>query len=67
VNGALFRKGCLRADCNWGSERAIEGAEQRASPYLCKLKQREFEEKKVTGGKQEDLPMPNSYWIAART
>jgi hypothetical protein len=29
----------LRGDCNWGSDRAMEGAEQRAIPYLFKLKQ----------------------------
>ena len=29
----------LRGDCNWGSERAMEGAEQREIPYLFKLKQ----------------------------
>ncbi len=29
----------LRGDCNWGTERAMEGAEQRAIPYLFKLKQ----------------------------
>jgi hypothetical protein len=29
----------LRGDCNWGTERAMEGAEQRQIPYLFKLKQ----------------------------
>lgn len=29
----------LRGDCNWGTERAMEGAQQRALPYLFKLKQ----------------------------
>lgn len=29
----------LRGDCNWGNERAMEGAEQREIPYLFKLKQ----------------------------
>src|SRR5919197_1539736 len=29
----------LRGDCNWGSERAMEGAEQRELSYLFKLKQ----------------------------
>src|SRR5882724_4423047 len=29
----------LRGDCNWGSERAMEGAEQRGIAYLFKLKQ----------------------------
>jgi hypothetical protein len=29
----------LRGDCNWGSDRAMEGAEQRATHYLFKLKQ----------------------------
>jgi hypothetical protein len=29
----------LRGDCNWGSEGAIEGAEQRQLPYLFKLRQ----------------------------
>ncbi len=29
----------LRGDCNWGTERAMEGAEQREIPYLFKLKQ----------------------------
>ena len=29
----------LRGDCNWGTERALEGAEQRGIPYLFKLKQ----------------------------
>jgi hypothetical protein len=29
----------LRGDCNWGTERAMEGAEQRKLPYLFKLKQ----------------------------
>ncbi len=30
----------LRWDCNWGSERAMEGSEQRGRAYLFKLKQR---------------------------
>jgi len=29
----------LRGDCNWGTERAMEGAEQRKIPYVFKLKQ----------------------------
>jgi hypothetical protein len=29
----------LRGDCNWGTDRAMEGAEQRQVPYLFKLKQ----------------------------
>lgn len=29
----------LRGDCNWGTERAIEGAEQRGLAYVFKLKQ----------------------------
>jgi len=29
----------LRGDCNWGTERAMEAAEQRGVPYLFKLKQ----------------------------
>jgi len=29
----------LRGDCNWGSERAMEGSEQRGIPYLFQLKQ----------------------------
>jgi len=29
----------LRGDCNWGTARAMEGAEQRGIPYLFKLKQ----------------------------
>jgi hypothetical protein len=29
----------LRGDCNWGSERAMEGSEQRGIAYLFKLKQ----------------------------
>jgi len=29
----------LRGDCNWGSERAMDGGEQRGIPYLFKLKQ----------------------------
>src|SRR6202790_2407696 len=29
----------LRGDCNWGTERAMEGAGQREIPYLFKLKQ----------------------------
>jgi Transposase DDE domain group 1 len=29
----------LRGDCNWGSERAMQGAEQRQLPYVFKLKQ----------------------------
>jgi hypothetical protein len=29
----------LRGDCNWGSERAMEGAEQRKIGYVFKLKQ----------------------------
>ena len=29
----------LRGDCNWGNERAMEGAERRAIPYVFKLKQ----------------------------
>lgn len=29
----------LRGDCNWGTERAMEGAEQRGMAYVFKLKQ----------------------------
>jgi hypothetical protein len=29
----------LRGDCNWGTERAMEGTEQREIPYVFKLKQ----------------------------
>jgi hypothetical protein len=29
----------LRGDCNWGTERAMEGAEQREIPYVFQLKQ----------------------------
>ena len=29
----------LRGDCNWGSDRAMEGAEERQIPYVFKLKQ----------------------------
>jgi hypothetical protein len=29
----------LRGDCNWGTDRAMEGCEQRQLPYLFKLKQ----------------------------
>jgi hypothetical protein len=29
----------LRGDCNWGSERTMQGAEQRQLPYVFKLKQ----------------------------
>lgn len=29
----------LRGDCNWGTERAMEGAEQRKIGYVFKLKQ----------------------------
>lgn len=29
----------LRGDCNWGTERAMEGAEQRGLAYIFKLKQ----------------------------
>ena len=29
----------LRGDCGWGTERAMEGAEERKIPYLFKLKQ----------------------------
>lgn len=33
------RPAFLRGDCGWGTERAMEGAEQRAIAYLFKLKQ----------------------------
>lgn len=33
------RPAFLRGDCNWGTERAMEGAEQRRMAYLFKLKQ----------------------------
>jgi hypothetical protein len=33
------RPAFLRGDCNWGTERAMEGAEQRKIAYLFKLKQ----------------------------
>ena len=33
------RPAFLRGDCNWGTERAMEGAEQRQMAYLFKLKQ----------------------------
>ncbi len=29
----------VRGDCNWGTDRAMEGCEQRQQPYLFKLKQ----------------------------
>ena len=35
----LSRPKFLRGDCNWGTERAMEGAEERKIPYLFKLKQ----------------------------
>jgi hypothetical protein len=35
----LSRPAFLRGDCSWGTERAMEGAEQRSIPYLFKLKQ----------------------------
>ncbi len=36
---APSRPAFLRGDCGWGTERAMEGAERRAIPYLFKLKQ----------------------------
>ena len=33
------RPAFVRGDCGWGTERAMEGAEQRSIPYLFKLKQ----------------------------
>ncbi len=33
------RPAFLRGDCQWGTERALEGAEQRQIPYVFKLKQ----------------------------
>ena len=33
------RPAFVRGDCAWGTQRAMEGAEQRAIPYLFKLKQ----------------------------
>ena len=33
------RPAFIRGDCAWGTERAMEGAEQREIPYLFKLKQ----------------------------
>ena len=33
------RPAFVRGDCAWGTERAMEGAEQRKIPYLFKLKQ----------------------------
>jgi hypothetical protein len=33
------RPAFVRGDCAWGAERAMAGAEQRAIPYLFKLKQ----------------------------
>jgi len=36
---APSRPAFLRGDCGWGTERAMEGAEQRQIPYLFKLKQ----------------------------
>ena len=37
--GEGSRPAFLRGDCNWGTERAMEGAEQRRLAYLFKLKQ----------------------------
>lgn len=37
--GEQSRPAFLRGDCNWGTERAMEGAEQRAIAYVFKLKQ----------------------------
>lgn len=36
---AAWRPAFIRGDCGWGTERAMEGAEQRSIPYLFKLKQ----------------------------
>ncbi len=37
--GEQSRPVFLRGDCNWGTERAMEGAEQRTIAYVFKLKQ----------------------------
>ena len=36
---AQSRPQFVRGDCNWGTERAMEGCEERQIPYLFKLKQ----------------------------
>jgi hypothetical protein len=38
----------LRGDCNWGNERAMEGAEQRGIAYVFKLKQSANVKKLIT-------------------
>jgi Transposase DDE domain group 1 len=37
--GERSRPAFLRGDCNWGTERAMQAAEQRQLPYVFKLKQ----------------------------
>lgn len=44
----------LRGDCNWGTERAMEGAEQRKIPYVFKLKQSAKVKKLIARLFQED-------------
>jgi len=49
----------LRGDCNWGSERAMEGSEQRGIAYLFKLKQ------SVNVKKLIDKLFGNEQWVDA--
>src|SRR6202521_2942844 len=49
----------LRGDCNWGTERAMEGAEQREIPYVFKLKQ------SVNVKKLMAKLMGNEQWVDA--
>ncbi len=49
----------LRGDCNWGSERAMEGSEQRGIAYLFKLKQ-SVNVKKLIGKR-----FGNEQWVDA--
>jgi hypothetical protein len=49
----------LRGDCNWGTERAMEGAERREIPYVFKLKQSANVKKLIA------KLMSNDQWVDA--
>ena len=57
--GEPSRPAFLRGDCGWGTERGMEGAEQRAIPYLFKLKQTANVKKRI------DRLFGQSEWVDA--
>ena len=49
----------LRGDCNWGTERAMAGAEQRGITYVLKLKQSALVKRLIA------KPFGDDHWVDA--